>query len=357
MLRSKKILALSKYIRLGASSRLRIHQYIPYLQKAGFEVYLSPLLGNTYLNALYNNNSPSIAGLCGLLRRLAQLLGSLHKYDLLWIEYELFPFLPSWFEQVLHKFRIPYVVDYDDAIFHNYDLSNNIYLRLLRNKIDIVMQNAKAVICGNSYLADRARCAGAHEIEIIPTVIDLSRYTMNGTRSPTSLPFIIGWIGSPATSKYLSTISNALLAFSENKEVQLRIIGAEYSLPRLDVHCIKWSESTETSDIRSFHVGIMPLSDTPWERGKCGYKLIQYMASSVPVIASPVGANNEIVLPEINGFLANSHEEWVNCLEALYYNPERRVALGRMGRKSVEEKYCLQVTAPRIAEFFERLIA
>ena len=109
-----------------------------------------------------------------------------------------------------------------------------------------------------------------------------------------------------------------------------------------------WDEATETGEIGKFDVGIMPLPDNPWERGKCGFKLIQYMACGKPVVASPVGVNREIVVDGVNGFLASSHDEWVRALERLKSDPELRRTMGANGRRMVEEKYCLQVTAPRL---------
>lgn len=201
---SLRVLALTRYGRKGASSRMRFEQFVPALAELGIDVTLYPLLRNNYLERLYSGQPKVVNQIFGdYICRLKKLLHA-RRFDLLWIEKELFPDLPGWFEQLLEWFAIRYVVDYDDAIFHNYDLSSNPWRRLLGRKIDGVMRNSALVICGNSYLADRANAAGASRVEIIPTVIDLDRYSVR-TKS-LSMPIIIGWVGSAATVKYLDIV-------------------------------------------------------------------------------------------------------------------------------------------------------
>lgn len=342
-----KILILTRYSRLGASSRLRLYQYIDYLSLKGWEVTLCPLLGDVYIDDLYNKRPKKYASiLASYWQRLRTLMGS-RSYDVLWIEKELFPMLPGWFEAILYKAGIPYVVDYDDAIFHNYDLHPNWLVRkCMGNKIDKVMKNAALVITGNEYLAVRARQAGAKQVELIPTVIDILRYEPVYERSDV---FAIGWIGSPATSKYLDLLIPSLLRFNGRRRFKLILVGSgEFHVNDLSIETRLWSEDTEVNDIQSFDVGIMPLPDSPWERGKCGYKLIQYMACGKPVIASPVGVNKDIIENGVNGFLAKNEDDWVEAFEKLYAHPDMALSIGKRNRAKVEESYCIQVTAPRM---------
>lgn len=109
-----------------------------------------------------------------------------------------------------------------------------------------------------------------------------------------------------------------------------------------------WSEMNEVSDIQAFDVGIMPLADTPWEQGKCGYKLIQYMACGIPVVASAIGANREIVSHGVDGFLATTHAEWSGYLKQLLENPDLRREMGLRGREKVERKYSVQARLPEL---------
>lgn len=350
-----RVLALSRYGRLGASSRMRIYQYVPALRGLGIDVQVLPLLGDNYLNSLYAKQTTNWFALLG--DYLMQAIGLLRarKFDLLWIEKELFPNLPAWFEQILSALGIRYLVDYDDAIFHNYDLNPHPVKKFLIDKIDKVMRSSVLVVCGNAYLAERARSAGARQVEIIPTVIDLERYKV---LSPVvRAHIVVGWVGSPSTVKYLDVVAPALMALAAEFPLQLRVIGAQFAWPGLDVDCRPWSEESEVSEIQDFDIGIMPLIDSPWERGKCGYKLIQYMACGKPVVASPVGVNQDIVVNDINGYLASTVDEWAHALRALFSNKQYQLVMGAQGRRSVEEKYCLQVTAPRLAQLFHEVVA
>jgi len=274
----------------------------------------------------------------------------------LWIEKELLPWLPAWGEMLLACLNVPYVVDYDDAVFHRYDLHPNSLIRtLLRHKIDAVMRHAKLVIAGNDYLADRARQVGAAQVEYLPTVIDLNRY--NVVPPTENVTFTIGWIGSPVTCHYLHLVQSALQELCIGGSSRLVLVGSgEISLKGVPLEIRSWSEETENKDIQDFDVGIMPLPNNPWERGKCGYKLIQYMASCTPVIASPVGVNQQIIDNGVNGFLASTQSEWIHALETLRVNKSLRESMGKAGRKKVEARYCLQVIAPRLVSLLRSVV-
>lgn len=347
------VLALTRYGRKGASSRVRFEQLVPAMAQLGVEVVIAPLLRDEYVERLYSKKSKTVVQIFGdYLRRLPWLFQA-RRFDLLWIEKELFPELPGWFEYLLTVFGVRYVVDYDDAIFHNYDLSANPWRRMLGRKIDSVMRNAALVVCGNNYLADRAASAGAKRVEVVPTVIDLMRYSVRPSASTDQL--VVGWIGSAATVKYLDIALPALRALSEEYPVQLRVIGADFSAPGVNVECHPWSEDDEVLQIQEFDIGIMPLLDSPWERGKCGYKLIQYMACGVPVIASPVGVNELIVDDGASGYLAGDQKAWLDAFKRLASEPEKRKVFGARGRQLVEERYCVQVIAPRLARLFKEV--
>lgn len=199
-----RVLLLSRYGDLGASSRVRYLQYLGDFQERGWTVEISPLFSNAYLEALYGGTGRFRETVVGYVGRLYALLRA-RKFDVLIIEKELFPFLPAWFERVLSGLGVPYVVDYDDALFHRYDLNRRAVVRaVLGRKIDAVMRHAALVIAGNEYLADRARAAGARSIEIIPTVVDTERYRPVAER--VEGPLVVGWIGTPKTSYYLETL-------------------------------------------------------------------------------------------------------------------------------------------------------
>ncbi|HSW36318.1 MAG TPA: glycosyltransferase family 4 protein, partial [Candidatus Limnocylindrales bacterium] len=348
-----KILLLSLYGYLAASSRYRFYQYLPYLRQQGIEVEVAPLLDDEYIKDLYAGRKKNILNIIKAYgKRINQMLRT-KIFDLIWIEKEALPWLPGWVEYDLGLSKVPYVVDYDDAIFHRYDQHKFKLVRiLLGRKIDRVMRWAALVVAGNDYLADRARDAGASRIEILPTVIDLEKYC--GTPQPINNAFTIGWIGSPATSGYLTLIAPALKEICRQGDARVVLVGAgEVDLPDVPVQYVCWSEATEAEEIQHFDVGIMPLPDEPWERGKCGLKLIQYMACARPVVGSPVGVNRKIIRHGVNGYLARTNDEWLQALLMLRENKEHRQRMGEAGRKLVEKEYSLQVTAPQLMKMLQ----
>jgi glycosyltransferase involved in cell wall biosynthesis len=327
---------------------MRSLQYIPYLREHGIDVTVSPFLSDEYVEALYRGRRGIEFALDGLIRRLRALVCT-RDFDVLWVEKELLPWLPYWAERLVLKDGIPLVADYDDAIFHNYDLSSSPIVRsILGTKIARVMARASLVIAGNRYLGEYAERAGSKRVEILPTVVDLMRYPPE--KSERGGDVTIGWIGSPSTSQYLYQVSNALGHVCRELRARIVLVGSgPMRLEGVPVEIRDWLEDTEQNQVATFDVGIMPLPDGPWERGKCGYKLIQYMACGKPVIASPVGVNCEIVDHGRNGFLAATEDEWLKYLRLLVSNRELRLAMGTEGRSKVEGKYSLQVTAPRLA--------
>jgi glycosyltransferase involved in cell wall biosynthesis len=352
-----RILALTRYERLGSSSRVRFYQYFPYLITQGVEVITAPFFNDEYVRNLYLGQQASLlAVLWAYLKRLSILVRS-SSFDLLWVEKELLPWMPPWLETGFDTLKIPYVVDYDDAVFHRYDMHSSVLVRaLLGCKIDRVMNHAEIVIAGNEYLAQRAKKAGARRVERLPSVVDVSQYTVI---EPAANPVLrIGWIGSPVTARYLDLVREVIGKLSQEIDVHLTLIGSGSVQPFFDapMEILPWSEEVERRLSEKFDIGIMPLVDGPFERGKCGYKLIQYMASALPVIASPVGVNQEIVEPGVNGYLAHSLTDWLVALRELHASAEKRKSMGQAGRRKAEQMYNLQVTAPRLLNLLSSLL-
>jgi glycosyltransferase involved in cell wall biosynthesis len=347
-----KILLLSRYSNLGASSRLRFFQYIPYLQAESIEIDEVPFFSEDYLRSFYSLGHKSITqSLKAYIKRLIICIGYKH-YDLVWIEKECFPWLPSIFEKLPFMRDCPYVLDYDDAIHHNYDKHDSSFVRIfLENKLNKLVSQATTVTVGNEYLANWARSLGADNVEIIPTVIDLERYPNPNfnSRLKNQAEFRIGWIGTPTSTNYLWSIQKILKKIAGKFPIRLVVIGSSsiegFGVP-LETH--EWNSETEVSILSTLDVGIMPLTNSPWELGKCGYKLIQYMACGLPVISSSVGANKEIVEHGLNGFLVDSQSLWESSLQELFLNIDLRHSMGAAGRQKVEKQYCLQVTRQKL---------
>jgi glycosyltransferase involved in cell wall biosynthesis len=345
------VLALTKYDVQAASTRQRFAQYVPYLAAHGVEVELSPLLSNNYLNALNAGHRAARSAICqGYLRRLQMLL-TRRDYDLLWVQYELFPYLPGLAERLSGWTGKPIICDYDDAIFHGYDNHRrSLVRRLLGNKLEPLLTRASAVICGNSYLKSYAEGYCPNSV-IVPTVVDTSVYLPRSARAEPDRPLVVGWLGSPTTWQNVEPLLPAIMPAIRTRGATLRVIGAGSRLSAVDgIEPVDWSEASEVSELQGMDVGIMPLLDGPFERGKCGYKLIQYMACGVPVVASPVGVNAKIVVENGNGFLASDPSAWAAALERLLDDAALRRRMGFEGRCIAVERYSLAVHQPRVLD-------
>jgi glycosyltransferase involved in cell wall biosynthesis len=350
-----KVLALTKYGRLGASSRMRSLQYLPWLQQAGMQATVQTLLSDDQLQARYHRGA---YGFAQLLQAYADRLHTLlqrRSFDVVWIEKEALPWWPLWLERALLS-GVPYVLDFDDAIFHNYDRHAKAWVRqVYGRRLDGLMAGAALVVCGNQYLAQRARDAGARQVEVLPTAIDLDRYPFR-QEAPTGFstpaePSRIVWIGSPSTVRYLQLLSGPLQTLAKQQSFVLRVIGGGViDIPGVQIEVVPWTEDSEVKNINACDVGVMPLLDSPWEQGKCGYKLIQYMACGLPVVASSVGVNSEIVESGVNGFLADTPDEWVVTLGRLLGDQAFSRQMGLAGRQRVERLYCIQKTGPKLSE-------
>lgn len=346
-----RVLALTRYGDLGAASRYRFLQYIPALAGRGITVDVHALLDNRYVERFYLGETVDrmaiVASYLGRLRR--QLAGGV---DLLWIEKEAMPYVPDWLERNLCR-RVPFVVDFDDAVFHNYEQHRSVVVRaVLGRKFDQVMARATTVVAGNPYISERAARAGARRVEILPTVVDLARYRV--VEHGASSVVCLGWIGTPYTRKYVDVLEPVFRRLGPDTRVRLTTIGSgPIEWDGVPVEVRPWSELTEVDELRRLEIGLMPLPDEPFERGKSGLKLIQYMAVGLPVIASPVGVNRDIVEPGVNGFLCETPDEWVAAIRLLAADVDLRRRMGEAGRRKVETSYSLQVTAPRLARILQ----
>ncbi len=349
-----KIFALTRYSRQGASSRMRFHIFFKELKNQGFKINEDHLFDDIYLENLYSGRQRNFVYILKRYIRRIFILFTLYKYDFLWIEKELFPMFPAIFERIFKLLGFKMIVDYDDAVFHNYDQGKNlnIYKIFLKKKIDVVMKASTIVLCGNSYIAKRAYDAGAKNVVLIPTIVDLRKYQVENIQND---KVIIGWIGTPMTEHYLDIVSEALQQLTLKYDFSLKLIGSNKIISNVDTIYAPWSEEQEALDIQSIDIGIMPLPNLPWEKGKCGYKLIQYMACGKPVIGSSVGVNKELINHGLNGYLANNHEEWVDNLEILITDHQKRKNFGIEGRNLVETKYELQIALKLLSREFKKV--
>ena len=356
----KRILVLSKYARNGASSRLRVFQYLPLLEQRGFSFQLSSFFDKKYVDDLYAGRKTGLLRYLSYYWKRLSILSSIatgrKKFDIMWVEKEAFPYLPALFERLIRASGIPYILDYDDAIFHNYDSHRLSVVRwLLGQKLDKLLQNSAAVMAGNKYLTDYAKLHNAPSVHFIPTVVDTTRYNAS-SKKPTD-PVRIGWIGTPYTVRYLKSLLPTLGAASRKVNLKLVTIGAPpLDVPKgLEIEQHDWLEETENRLLASIDIGIMPLPDEPFERGKCGYKLIQYMASGCAVIGSPVGVNSQIVTSDV-GYLADTDDEWMHAIVALASDSGKRYVMGEKGRQRIVEHYSLSSNVVKIEKILNEAI-
>lgn len=348
-----RVVAFTKYGAQAASTRQRLLQYLPALREAGIDVEWHPLLGDDYVRGLTRGAKPSRLAIARCYaERMRQIVGA-RGADVLWIYAELFPYLPAAFERLAFAGRVPVVYDFDDAFFHQYDAASRpLVRRLLAGKLEPLLRGAVVCACGNAYLRDYAD-RFCDKAVILPTVVDTDAYLPAPPRR--DAPLSIGWIGTPSTWAYVRLMLPTLAELARERGVRVRVVGAGASAARdrfdgLDL--VPWQEETEIAEVQRMDIGIMPLPDQSWARGKSGYKLIQYMACGLPVVASPVGVNAEIVVEGETGFLARTPAQWRHALVALLDDAALRRRMGTNGRQRTEAHYSLKHCAPRMVELF-----
>lgn len=350
-----RVLFLHKYDRQAAAYRYRFEQYFPYFRSLGWQVSAQSLLESSYLTEKFSNQSVNLVGVFKSYCRRIWFLWKLKDTDFVVVYMEALPYLPFFFEFFLLLRRIPYAVDLDDAIFLNYKNHPNYFVRTaLGSKFDRIFSRAACIFAGNAYLQSYAMKFNHNSI-VVPTVVDMTYYNheKDFSHEPSSAqpkPVTIGWMGSPSTAKSLQFILEALATVAKTHGVRFLFVGSgplPFVLSNMTVK--DWTEKEELSDILKMDIGIMPLEDNTWNKGKCGFKLIQYMACGVPVVGSPVGVNQSIIDHGINGFKATTAEEWVKSLTLLIESRDLRMQFGKSARRKIASEYSLNFTIPLIA--------
>jgi glycosyltransferase involved in cell wall biosynthesis len=362
--RVTRLLFLTRYTALGSSSRYRVHQCLPAYSAAGLGFHVLPFHTDDYVRRFAGGRDWRVKArqVPYYLSRFWQRLRAVWQagsFDLVIVEGEVFPFAPAIVDRLLWLRNRRVVLEYDDALFIYYGemLDSPRLRRILGGKVADLMRRACAVIAGNDYLAAYARKYAAR-VEVVPTTVDLGRYPVAHPGGPPDSPLTLVWIGSPVTAPYLQAIAPALQALAARRDIVLRVIGAPgFTIPSVRVEALPWSDDNEVALLQACHIGLMPLPDDNYTRGKCGLKILQYFAACLPAVASPVGANRDIVQNGINGFLAGSPEEWTNRLDTLLSDREMRQRMGLAGRRTVEERYALAPAAQRLIAIYQSLAA
>jgi len=356
----RRILALSPIPEEGAGCRFRISQFIPYLESVGYQVTVSPFFSPEFFRLVYKpghyvRKALSFAELS--IKRLDSLRDA-SRFDLILIYREMFPIGPAIVERLLGSRRQPPVVfDFDDAIFLPSVSDANRAIRALKQpgKVATIVRHSDHVIAGNEYLAAYAR-RFSDAVTVIPTCVDTTKFvpspdafSTNGSH-PSQQP-VVGWIGSPTTASYVRGLSDIFRRVREEHPFVLRVSGAGEPLdvPGVPTEQPAWTLDSEVELFNTCDVGVYPLADDEWSRGKCGFKAIEFMACGVPVVASAVGVNREIIEDGVNGFLASTETEWIEKLGRLLVDRDLRRRFGEAGRRTIDERYSLRVHAPTLA--------
>jgi glycosyltransferase involved in cell wall biosynthesis len=327
------------------SSRFRVQQLLPALRREGLvcQVYAA----NPSNQGETEHWSPprslrALFSYAGVLSRLSQQARA-RRHDVLVFQKPLLPFMTSLFERRLARIR-PCVFDLDDALYVK---------KGGRKWIQGIAQACARVIAGNAHLAEQLGVPD--RTLIIPTVVDSERYL---PRPLPDRPFTIGWTGVASNLAEFDPLVPVLRRVLEETRGRLLLVCERFPrawIKSLPVDTVRWTPQVEVEALADIHVGIMPLSDTPFNRGKCGFKLLQYMARGVPVVASPVGVNAEIVRPGTNGWLATRPDEWEDALIAMHRDADQAARMGRAGRSRVEAEYSVKAVSGRYVELFRSL--
>lgn len=339
--------------------RFRLEQWEPLLKEKGVEITYSPFETDELRQILHQNGHAlqKIQAVTKNMNRRRKQLDSVKDFDLVYVFREAALLGPAWFERKIARSGVPMVFDFDDAIFVAYKSPANGYLSYLKfpNKTAEICRLSAHIMAGNQYLADYSRRFNDH-VTIIPTTIDTEKYRAV-EKAGNAEVITIGWSGSFSTVQHLDTIRGVLQELAKDERFRLRVIGTpNYEISGVDVEALKWSSETEIKDLEKIDIGLMPLPDDEWSKGKCGLKALQYMALGIPTICSPVGVNSTIIRDGENGFLADGKQEWIEKLKRLLHSDELRKKFGSAGRKTVEENYSAKSQAPRVFEVFKSVV-
>lgn len=343
------------------SQRYRFEQFAPYWAGHGVEVEYAWIIDEEDDRVFYSPGR--IMAKAGIWRnslvRRAEHVRRARDFDLIVLQREALMTGSIRFERAFAKSGVPVIYDFDDAIWQMDVSEANRRLKWLKDpgKVPKIIALADHVIAGNAYLADYARRYNRH-VEVIPTVIDTERYVPTPVAPRADGKVVIGWTGS------LTSVTHLRRALPMLEEVQ-RSLGGDVILrvisdrpleaPGIQVENVRWNAATEAEDLAAIDIGIMPMPDDEWSRGKCGFKGLQYMGMGKAVVLSPVGVNNTIVQDGVNGLLAATDAEWKEKLARLVADADLRRRLGSAARRTVEEKYSTIAWRDRYLALFNEL--
>ena len=354
---SLKVLCIAPYPIAGASARLRVMQYLPYLRGLGWQADYRPFMDSAFFRQFYQPRHKArkalrMAGMA--LRRLGDVRRA-REYDVVLVHREAAFFGPPVVEKLIaQRLGKPLVFDFDDAIHVSY--VSPTYGRLASlikypQKTPQTIALSRGVIVGNRHLAEYARTLNSN-VTTIPSVLDtnLVRPALREAQIP-----VLGWMGTHSTLPYLEMLFPVLQKVARDHDFVLRVIGGgrEVQIAGVNVDNRAWNLTNETRDLQSFTIGLYPIQEDEWSLGKSGFKAIQYMTVGIPAICSPVGATCDIIEDGTQGFLPRTADEWETRLRQLLGDADLRRRMGQAGRAHAESSYCFDQQAPRFRQALE----
>ena len=342
--------------------RFRYEQYLSFLEENGYHFDISILLNEKDDKAFYSKGNyfrKVIIYLKTLLIRTKDWF-RMNNYGIIFVFRDALMTGSTFFEKKFARSKAKMIFDFDDAIWMQNVSDANKKLAFMKDasKTSKIIGLSDLIFAGNQFLYDYAAQFNKN-ISIIPTTIDTSIYVPQNKRADNT-SVCIGWSGSFSTIQHFATAIPALKRIKEKfgSHVTFKIIGDKnYYCTELDTKGDAWIAATEIDDLSQIDIGIMPLPDDEWAKGKCGLKGLQYMALEIPTLMSPVGVNTEIIQNGINGYLPVSEDEWVKALSELIENKELREKIGKAGRQTVIDKYSVDALKQKYLDNFNKLTA
>lgn len=342
------------------SQRFRFEQFVPHLEQRGWQCDYAYVLDEEGDRAFYTPGAywqKAKVVIKGFLSRMSD-IAKADQYDVIFIQRETFVTGSTFFEHRFARTKAKVVFDFDDAIWMRDVSEANRNLAWLKDpsKTRKIIALSDRVLAGNGFLADYAKQFNPR-VSILPTVVDTDYY--KPSHRPENDRVTIGWSGSQTTNRHFLLAASWLRTLKARHGDRLRIVAIterEIEIDGLEVETIRWNKQEEVNNLDQIDIGIMPLPEDEWSKGKCGFKGIQYMSLAKPSVMSPVGVNPEIIEHGKNGFLPQNDEEWVAILNRLIESSELRKTIGAAGRKTIEERYSVAAVKDALLECLEALV-